>query len=355
MRYTYVEAWSVFGIVLPAETQMIELCRRDCFRFVLTRDPDTLLTSVDRGAAIGYLMMTGGIGMEDLDVALSSQIEKIQAERRQKIMNQAVLVVEAQRDIEVPLKERNYREFDKFVVTWDAIDKQEFAKGHRSDVEAIKVALAFECDTPPRFTQLSRGTYLTDAQGKTVYSFSISGMSADMFASRSLAVHAVDQISARYRLLRQDRDMQSVQRLFSEMADYGNDPLKAFLSGWAALEILISKSFKKYEEVFLSPLTEAGQRSTRERFLNRIKEVMKDKYRLSDKFAAVAAVLFPDAPDDEIDGDFHKFSEIKKFRDSIYHGEEFSENDLPVHEISALLRKYLLGYVNASSRNRQSL
>jgi hypothetical protein len=129
------------------------------------------------------------------------------------------------------------------------------------------------------------------------------------------------------------------------VSDYETDRLKAFLSGWAALEILVAKAFKRYEYAFLSPLTNASQPTLRERFLERIKGVMKDKYRLIDKFVAIAAVLFPGASDNEIQDDFKKFTQLKQLRDSIFHGEEFSEENLPVHELAALLRKYVLAHV----------
>ena len=107
------------------------------------------------------------------------------------------------------------------------------------------------------------------------------------------------------------------------MADVGTDRLKAFLSGWTALEILIGKAFNTYEQVFLSPLKNAGQATLRDRFLDRIKVVMKDKYRLTDKFVVVAAVLFPAIPDIELEGDYETFCRLKKLRDSISHGDEF--------------------------------
>ncbi len=129
------------------------------------------------------------------------------------------------------------------------------------------------------------------------------------------------------------------------MADYETDRLKAFLSGWAAIEILIAKTFKTYEDAFLSPLANAEQQGLREKFLARVKSVMKDKYRLTDKFAAVGAVLFPYAPESESQKDFEKFIKLKKLRDSIFHGEEFSERDLPVYELAVLLRKYILAHV----------
>ena len=129
------------------------------------------------------------------------------------------------------------------------------------------------------------------------------------------------------------------------MADFESDRLKAFLFGWAALEIFVNTSFKIYEKVFLSPLTDAGQPTLRERFLERVKDVMKDKYRLTEKFVAVAAVLFPGAADATLQEDFRRFSSLKQLRDAIFHGEEFSERDLPVNELAALLRRYMLGHL----------
>jgi hypothetical protein len=91
MRYTYVEAWSVLGVVLPAETQSLELLSTDSCRFVITRDPDALLTTIDRGLAIGHEMLAGfGLGRPDLDSALLITIREIQTERKNKTTLRAI-------------------------------------------------------------------------------------------------------------------------------------------------------------------------------------------------------------------------------------------------------------------------
>lgn len=108
---------------------------------------------------------------------------------------------------------------------------------------------------------------------------------------------------------------------------------------------MIAKTFKTYEDTFLSPLANAEQQGLREKFLSRVKNVMKDKYRLTEKFAAVGAVLFPNARENINQNDFEQFTKLKKLRDSIFHGDEFSERDLPVYELAALLRKYILAHV----------
>jgi hypothetical protein len=296
-------------------------------------------------------MLKGMVGQRrtaDLPIALEAEIEEIKAERKKKTGTQAVLVVEAHGEIDATIN-APILEHEGFVITFDAVDKQAVRQAHQPEIEAMKLAVAFESEVPSRFAALSEGTYLTDEAGRIVYSINFSA-SCEASVSTNLSAEGQVRISARYTMLQQANDVDSVQRLFSQMADYGTDRLKEFLSGWAALEILIAKSFKTYEQVFLSPLTNAGQPMLRERFLGRIKDVMKDKYKLTDKFIAVAAVLFPNVPEAEVLEDRTKFCHLKELRDSILHGDEFSEKDLPVHDLAILLRKYILAHIEAPNQ-----
>lgn len=347
MRYTYTAAWAVVGgVSLREESLPIVLASSESAQFILVRDPDTLLTRVDEASAVGRLMLKGLVGQRglvDFQTALASEVEEIKAERKKKAEGKAVLLFQAQGMIEASVQEP-LREHDTFIVTFDAIEKSSVKQLHQTDIEAMKVAVAFESDAPSRFAYLADGMYLLNDVGKPIYSLSFS-MSAEGYASTPLSEEAATRIAARYTALNQEKDLDSVERLFSQMSDYGTDRLKAFLSGWAALEILIAKSFRSYELVFLSPFTNAEQPTLRERFLARIKDVMKDKYRLTDKFIAVTAVLFPNIEDVEAERNFTDFCELKRLRDSIFHGESFSETDLPVHEMAVLLRKYVLARI----------
>jgi hypothetical protein len=341
MNYTYVEAWSVLGAILPEGIQSYEIGHSECCRFVITRDPDALLTIIDRRLAIAnFILGVGGLAqLASDDTVLSSTIEKIQAERRIKIMNQAVLIVEARGKTEISLKEP-CREFDEFIVTFGAIDEdneEKLVKIHRSDIEAMKVALALESEDPPRFYKLSSGIYFTDAENKTIYNISFSSRSSG-FSSAKLTSEGADRISARYNLLRQAKDMDRVQRLFSLMTDYKNTPLLAFISGWTALEILINKSFQTYKEV----LTNEEDPSVCDMFLNRKNKNTKeqDEYTLMDKFILSVLKLFPI----DVDDDCEKFSKLKKLRNSI-HSKEFSEPHLPVSELATFLKKYMHAYM----------
>lgn len=356
MRYTYTAAWAVVGgIALREDSLPIELASSESARFTLTRDPDTFLAKVDEASAVGRLMLKGIVGQQgpvDFQTALASEVEEIKAKRKKKIGAQAVLLFQAHGEIEASVKEP-LREQGTFIVTFDAIEKNRVRQLHQTDIEAMKVAVAFESEAPSRFAYLADGTHLLNDAGKPIYSIFFS-MSAEAFVSTSLSHEAAARIGVRYEALNQENDLDSVERLFSQMADYGTDRLKVFLSGWAALEILIAKSFKSYEQAFLSPFTNAHQPTLRERFLARIKGVMKDKYRLTDKFIAVTAVLFPSIEDTEAEKNYSDFCKLKELRDSIFHGEPFSEKDLPVHEMAALLRKYVLARIATPNKTLNS-
>jgi hypothetical protein len=130
------------------------------------------------------------------------------------------------------------------------------------------------------------------------------------------------------------------------MAENEDEPLKAFLFGWSALEILVSKMFIAFEEEFMSPLLGGAQARLRERFLRRVREVMKAKYRLVEKFTCVTVALFPDAADADVAGYLEQFERLKRMRDKLLHGEDVPEKMLPIHELSGLLRRYVLAYLD---------
>ena len=57
---------------------------------------------------------------------------------------------------------------------------------------------------------------------------------------------------------------------------------------------------------------------------------MRDKYSLSDKFVVLSIFL---SEEYDADSDIKKFKEIKRIRDSLFHGDEVSEDSLPNHDI----------------------
>lgn len=356
MRYSYVGAWEVQGgICLADDTPEFQLGHQKSCRFVLTRNPDALMAVADRGAAVRSLMLRASLSKESssstsslLDIA----VEETRTQRRERLAPQtAVLIAEGQGDIDVSLPKAS-RQFSDFEVIVDAFDNEQVKESHRPDVDAMKVALALESDNPVSFIKLAEDTYLTGEGGKIIYSVNFKIGVVNAMVSSCLRQEQVGEISKRFAALRRVKDTGHVQRLFRQTMDSAGDRLRAFISAWAALEILIATSFKRYEREFLAPFKSAGQPNLRQRFLERVTEVMADKYRLADKFVAVSAVLFPTAPEPTINEYCETFRKIKKFRDSISHGDGFSEYDLPTDEVTTLLRRYMAAQIDmAGSRS----
>jgi len=196
--------------------------------------PDALLAKVDEASAVGRLMLKGlasQSGPKDFQTALASEIEEIKAERKKKTGAHDVLLFQAHGDIEASVQEP-LRDHDTFIVTFDAIEQNSVRQLHKHDIEDMKVAVAFESDAPSRFAYLADGTYLLNNAEKPVYSISFS-MSGEASVSTPLSSEATRRITDRYAALSQENDLDSVERLFSQMAEYGTDRLKAFPSGWA--------------------------------------------------------------------------------------------------------------------------
>ena len=260
MRYTYLASWSVIGgISLPNDSLLIELYSTKNCRFVLTRDPDNLLANIDRGYAFRRLMLKGLAGQRgtaEFPIALEAEIEEIKAKRKKEIGSRAVLVVEAHGEIGATINEP-VGEREGFVVAFDAIDKQAVMRAHQSEIEAMKLAVAFESKVPSKFSMLSEGTYLTDDAGRIIYSINFSSC-GEVSVSTNLSAEGTARISARYTMLQQANDVDSVQRLFSQMADYETDRLKAFLSGWSGLRNTDCKGIQGLRTGFSFSINECG-------------------------------------------------------------------------------------------------
>jgi hypothetical protein len=175
-------------VSLTADSDPVELCNTDRCKTTLTHDPDDLLLNIDRGSAIGRLVLRTLFGQAqtpDFPAALQTEIDEIRAERNKKVGSQATLIVEAYGSqatliveayglTDAVIKEPA-REHSGFIVTFDAVDKEVLRLNHRAEVEATMLAVAMESEEPSRFALLNEGVYLTNNEGSNVYSISLEG------------------------------------------------------------------------------------------------------------------------------------------------------------------------------------
>lgn len=131
--------------------------------------------------------------------------------------------------------------------------------------------------------------------------------------------------------------LQKAASLLVESLDRGTSPLRAFIAAWSALEIFVNVAFKERHHDLLIAALSASTPALKIGVVPRIEEVMVDKYRLSDKFAAIAAFLTPDS----VEADLKIFAGLKKERDAYFHGDQLESVEAHAEEAQKLLRRYL--------------
>lgn len=342
MKVTYQCAYQIPWFSLGTETniEVVPLAEQkgSSLRAVLCSSLDDQCSEIDRGHALAYLMLTGGLGSGH-EERLAEEIEKARARRSDAHPSGPFLLVEVSSELEVTPPEI-VREFDEFTVAFDAIDKEPLRSRYRGVAATIVGGLQVASTKDWAVRRIGEGIYLTQADGKTLYSFSASvGTPTVVVASpiendlAELALKYVGQLSA-------DESLSRPLGLFLQALDLDADPLRRFLSGWSALEILVNKLFPHYQRLFLEMTVEAASPGIR-RFSERIRDVMKDKYRLADKFALLCAY---NARAEE--SDITTFENLKKTRDRMLHGEEVTDGELSLEPLRSLFAKCLRGHLD---------
>jgi ribosomal 50S subunit-associated protein YjgA (DUF615 family) len=123
------------------------------------------------------------------------------------------------------------------------------------------------------------------------------------------------------------------------------DDFRSFLFGWTALEIFINKVFSQYEKVLIDAVASEVTVHGASRYFERITQVMKDKYRLVDKFGVVSGVLAGETSD----GAVVHFKRIKKVRDDLLHGQDAAVTSLINTELRELVSRYLRAHLSQTS------
>ena len=350
MTFTHVRAWRIIGgIGMPVDSDCMKLASGGNSSYTLVKAIDDSFEKYDQGMALGHLALQGLFGpakIGTLEDRLASEIEEIRLERRKKISGSPLLLFVGNGEIDVSLSEPSQQRED-YILTFDAFDKeairQKFAHQHRS----MQLALALESKSRVRFDQVATGVYCTNADGHTVYSLSLE-LNAEATVSSAMAQDGADAIARRFALLNKSSQLESTVRLFADMATYGREPFRVFISGWTAFEILIKKTFKDYEKKFFGDVQIPHQRELADQFLARIRESMVKNINVVDQFLVVSSVLLPGQDSDIAENDLSVFKKIKKVRDDIAHGSAFDESLLPIVELSDLLMKYLAAHANQS-------
>lgn len=340
LKFVYTTIREIIGIKAPDAGDAILIDDSASGTMVcLTGDPTRYRKELDEGAAIATMLLrglTGGGPEGSFTERLQKEIAAIVEERKSKSKSHTYLVLRLEG--EVPdWESRTEREVDDFVIRLNGAPKLGIRDRSQVELASIVVAISKRTGHPVQLTPPAEGLVFFRKDGKKIHAKELIAGSPNVFVSSPWKPADQALLQSDFLALRGLISLTRVHQLFAASLEQNKDRLRAFLSGWSALEIFVNKVFLFYENAFLGDLTSEKDPKAKEWYVQRIREVMKDKYRLRDRFALIAASLVPC----EADADVDEFIAAKKTRDALAHGAEILDSDLPLEVVHKVLGKYL--------------
>jgi hypothetical protein len=339
MRYEHTVVFRLRGIGYTEHADL-ELTNHQerAIRAWITVDADGPCADADRSGALGTMLlhtMVGGGPSGTFEERLAAESQEVKQRRRERSASGPYLVFQHRGELANwdPAAER---EFDQLVIRINGPPKEAITAASASAVSALVSALALQFGQKVSVEEVCRSIVFLRDDGKPVYSFT-GEASGNIVAVTSLPRESVAQVAEWLEALLNASEFERVIRLHFSSLEAGSDTLRSFLAAWSALEIFVSKVFTAYEDQLFDDLERQSEAEAYRSYLRRIVEVMKDKYRLADKFSVVAVRLAPDDADD----DLTIFRRAKKLRDDLAHGQDVDEDALPASAVRSLLLKYL--------------
>ena len=356
MKYRYVSVYQIRGLIHNPDEGDIEIYSKEgdsSVRAILTGRPDEHCYELDRAQAVGYLMLKGMVGQrekDELKPEVENGIARIRDRRKEELGASETLVFVAEGEAHADFSQPN-RETDDYVVGFDIINKKTIVDAYGDQVNAALAALCLAAEHETIQVKHVRGdVYLINELGKPLYSFEFSA-SFEGYSSRRTTSEIIREAQGQAVKLMSKRALSKVYRLLIEAVSRDNDELRRFMFGWSALEMLVNNVFSEYEKQFVQRLLEADPASHTHRYFKRIREVMKGKYNIADKFIVMAACI----GDGSVETDIQEFIKIKKIRDALFHDKSVADKTLPTFATVELLKKYLRLHIKYKGRLTKAL
>lgn len=340
MRYKYVVAYQLVGIAKPEAEEKYSIDLGDSgVRAWIDSDLSALPNVVDESVAIGNILLLGLVGQGgggDIGDQLVAEVDALRQRRQQETGAACFLIVQVDGDIS-EFDPNPKREFDNYILAIDSSPKNIIRNQHEAILRGLLAAISLEFESLCEIKKIIDSVTFLREDGKPLYCYEITG-GGKGYAVTPLVPEALKAIPQNSKKLSRQQGVLDAARLLTKSYAEACDPLLAFLSAWCGLEIFVNKNFKDYERDLLGKLSNGGSSVLPMRIVERIRIVMADKYRLSDKFALISGELSLD----ETQADQVVFESIKIVRDKLLHGEDIAVSSLPAVEAQGLLRKYLL-------------
>lgn len=345
MHYIYNSLYHIRGLIpsSPANDEAIFADSAGSIRAVLTSDLAQLGDLLDKARAISIMLLTGLFGQKEpgtFDERLAAQVQRLREERAKKFVAGVFLFFEANGET-APITPHVQRECGNLIVALGGLPKGDIRDRHEPLARKSLAAIELGISSVAGVEKLAEATVFFADDGKPIYGFNSGGSAEALVSGRPSAedLAATRQLASR---IAKDTSLDRVITLLNESLEPNQEKLRRFLSAWMALEVFVNKNFDAYRERFWDSLSAAVSQPIQERYLKRIHDVMRDKYKPLDKFVVISAELDPS----EADRDIAIFQRGKDLRDEFSHGEAIDEHALPVADIQGLVRKFLRLHVS---------
>lgn len=350
MQVRYVAIWKLRGankIESGAASLPLTVMSDPKITASLTTDADSHFLHIDRSAAIAIGLLKGMFARSKEgtpDERVAAEIENTKARRAKQSGSGVFLVFEGETEIPEP-EFRTRRDMDAFVICFDAIEKAAIREQFRPSVQAVLTALGLSLpeNADRQIEKLGDVMYLIDPENeKPIYSFSIEGGSPRISIASPLSDDVAAEAARHAPQIVGDRTLAKPASLLVTSLDQSKGSLQVFIAAWSALEIFINATFKATYQTRWFAIMKDGAPASAKPVFERLKDVMKDKYRLTDKFLIIASVLDADGAV----ADAAAFRGLMKTRDRLFHALD-TPASLPTEAVQKLLLKYMKLHLNS--------
>jgi hypothetical protein len=307
----------------------------------LTVDPNSALTEVDLGAALGHLMMlrafVGQSPPGDLLQAMRERAAEFARERLKKFGPTGVYLVLEARGKLVSSPTEVARDLGGALLAFDAVDKKTLKAQYAPLVSASLAAVALSANTTTDLAHVADGVVLTLPDARPLYSLTITGSNANLTAARSATDTDARAIEKAMASLIRDERLKSPSRLLVDALRSTADRLEAFIFGWAALEMVIRKFTVGCEDGEWVQTVPQAVRESASTLHERFIDGGHQHYSLAER-TRIFALRHGLGPGEDLAAEITQLR--KAYREPLYH-EGAIADQFPVEAIVVLARKLL--------------
>ena len=338
MKVLRCSAYKMRGSHPPHGVTKVNLS--DGCTFVVSGNLEHINVDYFRSSILPNIILSGLFNQTD-GIKDAEDLDRRAAKARDKLISEensgCYLTVFSESEESVPLVEPSQRIGPYLVAIGNASAQTGSQISHKISLNAAISAFSVSAKSVDRAEKIFEANYRIDSELGCVHYFSAAAYGEGRVIS-SLPDDFGKDFSSISERLKFHKNLLSVFRLLAASYTQGSDKLASFLAAWSAFEIFVGKAFPSQETQFFSSLE-----SSHEEFVSRLREVLNDKYRLTDKFSLLASTISAESAKEDITS----FKGFKKVRDELLHGVEIETSRLPLVSIQSLLRRYLFAYINS--------